>query len=95
MISRTRQYAKVSGYVIDPETQKPSETVVTVDTRSDSIGVVMESARRANKGFLPTDVEFHRDVYRMRDEDFYAQAEKVENEESISDDETVSEDSAK
>lgn len=73
MIKRLRQYAKVSGYELG-EDNTPKLVEHIVEGAYKDVDRVKERASREWKGFMPTDVEFHRQNTTMSDSEYYKHA---------------------
>lgn len=73
MIKRLRQYAKVSGYELG-EDNTPKLVEHIVEGAYKDVDRVKERASREWKGFMPTDVEFHRQNTTMSDTEYYKHA---------------------
>lgn len=73
-IKRTRHYSVVRG-VMRGENGELIDTETLVDGACRTAAMAMKKARKINKDMLPTSAEYHAQVARMREEDYWANCE--------------------
>ena len=73
-IKRTRHYSIVRG-VTRGENGELIDAEVRVDGACRTADMAMKKARKINKNMLPMSAEYHAQVTRMREEDYWAYCE--------------------